>query len=631
MALTLQEMGNLWEKPNLADEYIDEERLSDIGGEALMGYEVDKESVATRFADIRKNRKKAAQEVEEKTTPWVKASNVKYPLITSSAYQFNARAYASIINNNNVALARVIGDDPNGEKQERADRVASHMSYQLTEEMDGWEGDMDCLLLALPTDGISFKKVYYDNIERRNASDFVSATDLIVNNSTKSLKYAPRISMEFSLYPYEVMEHIGAGLFREWRDEEPDDEKQEPIEFVEQHCRVDLDDDEYSEPYIVTFTKEGGEVVRVVANYREDDINSRGDKIIKITPTQYFVKYECFPDPEGAFYSRGFADLLGPINDSIDTTLNQLIDAGTLSNMQSGFLAKGFRVKSGQLSFTPGEWKKVDTSGMALNESILPMPVREPSVVLFQLLGVLLEAGKEVSSIQDVMTGGGGQNTPATTVLALIEQGMTVYTAIFKRIYRSLKQELNLLYKLNQLHLVDGVYRNVSDDPQAIAKADYDDESMDIRPAADPSMATDIQKAAKSQILMQFKGDPTINQLKINEEVLKAAGFANPEDYIVPPPQGPTEEQKLIFMKEAAEQELSDREMKVKERKIAIDEHKATLDEKELGIMADESETKQFKNVSSGQLDLAKAGEIPKKLAIEEKKVNVNRPGNNTG
>lgn len=614
MALTIDEMGSLWEIPNLASEYIDEQTLKDIGRDALMGYDVDVESTNERFDQIKLNRKKAAQEVEEKTTPWVNASNIKYPLITTSAYQFNARSYASILNNNNVALARVIGDDPEGEKQARAERVSAHMSYQLTEEMDGWESDMDCLLLALPTDGIAFKKVYYDNIENRNRSDFVSAIDLIVNNSTKSLKFTPRISMEFSLYPYEVMEYIGADLFIEWRDEDPDDEKQEPIEFVEQHCRIDLDDDNYSEPYIVTFEKTSGDVVRVVANYRKDDIIARADKIIKIIPTQYFVKYECFPDPEGAFYSRGFADLLGPINDSIDTTLNQLIDAGTLSNMQSGFLAKGFRVKSGQLSFTPGEWKKVDTSGVALKDSILPMPVREPSIVLFQLLGVLLEAGKEVSSIQDVMTGGGGSNTPATTVLALIEQGMTVYTAIFKRIYRSLKVELNLLYNLNKLHLEDGVYRNVTDNPQAIAQADYEDASMDIRPAADPSMATDIQKAAKSQLLMQFAADPTMNQYAIREEVLKSAGFTDPEQYINPPPEGPSEMEQLAMQKEAAEMEFRDREIRIKETELGIKERGADMDE-------ENSEAKRFKDFAAGVKSMADAEEAPKKTILEETKI----------
>lgn len=630
MALTLEEMGNLWTYPNLADEYIDETRLGEIGAECSRGYEIDLSSVSERFSQIRKNRKMAAQEVQKKTTPWPDASNVKYPLITSSAYQFNARSYATIINNNTIALARIIGEDPDGQKQERADRVSSHMSYQMTEEMDGWETDMDSLLLALPIDGVAFKKIYYDSVEKVNVADFVGSIDLIVNNSTKSLKYAPRASMEFSLYPYEVMEQIASGLFKEWRDEVPDDNKQEPIEFVEQHCRIDLDDDEYSEPYIVTFTKEGGEVVRVTANYRQDDIIEVDDEIIKIKPTQYFVKYQCFPDPEGGFYSRGFADLLSPINDSIDTTLNQLLDAGTLSNRQSGFLAKGFRVKSGQLKFIPGEWKKVDFTGTSLKDGILPLPVRDPSIVLFQLLGVLMEAGKEISSIQDVMTGGGGQNMPATTVLALIEQGMTVYTAIFKRIYRSLKEELGLLYDLNGLHLEATEYQGMHDSPQAIAKADYEKESKNIRPAADPSMATDIQKAAKSQLLLQFKGDPVMNQIAINAEVLKSAGFSNPEEFFAEIKQGPSEEEKLIMMKEAAEQELGDREMKVREREVAIKEHNAGLEEEKLGIERDESETKQFKNIASGTKDLAEAEAIPGNQAIEEKKINVKQGSNGT-
>ena len=592
-----EEMGALYTYDNLAEEYIDEETLSELGRTCLTGYEIDLGSISEWRSDLEEVRKLAAQKIEDKSTPWVNASNVKYPLITVAALQFNARAYPTIINNNNIALVRVVGEDKDGSKAMRAARLSKHMSVQITEEMDGWEADMDSLLAALPTDGICFKKVYFDTTEKKNVADFVSATDLIVNDNTKSLKYAPRISMLMSLYPYEVQERINAGIFREWRDDPPEDEtEQKPIEFIEQLCRADLDNDDYTEPYIVTLTKESGDVVRVVANYREEDIIKIDDKIVKINPTQYFVKYECFPDPEGGFYSKGFGMLLKPISDSVDSILNQLIDAGTLSNMGGGFLAKGFRVKSGQLRFSPGEWKKVDVSGGLLKDSIVPLPIREPSNVLFLLLGTLLEAGKEISSIQEVMTGGGGQNTPATTVLALIEQGMKVYTAIFKRIYRSMKEELNLLYDLNRLYLPEGSYLNILDDPQAIAQKDYEDESFDVRPAADPSMATDIQKAAKAQLIAPYLDHPLFNGPKIAEDLLEAAGYPNTEDYLAPPKEGPSPEEQLIMMKEAAEMEFRDRELTVKEA--------------ELGIKQEESTSKQFKQYSSALLDVAKADEI---------------------
>jgi len=257
--------------------------------------------------------------------------------------------------------------------------------------------------------------------------------------------------------------------------------------------------------------------------------------------------------------------LLKPISESIDSILNQLIDAGHLSNTGGGFLAKGFRVQSGQLRFSPGEWKKVDISGMSLKDGVLPLPIREPSGVLFSLLGMLVDAGKQISSIQEVMTGGGGQNTPATTVLALIEQGMKVYTAIFKRIYRSLKEELKLLYDLNRLYLDDETYDNILDEKAAV-KADYEDKSFDIRPAADPSMATDIQKAAKSQLLTPFLHDPFFNGPKIAEDLLESAGFSHPNEYLAPPKQGPDPMEQLAMQKEAADMELRHREQNRKDK-----------------------------------------------------------------
>jgi len=596
-SFSIDEMGRLYEYTNLAEKYIDQETLSELGRTALTGYEIDKQSISEWEANLKEVRKLAAQETQDKTYPWPNASNVKYPLITVAALQFNARAYPTIINNNNIALIRTIGQDQDGQKAKRAERISKHMSVQLTEEMDGWEADMDSLLAALPIDGIAFKKVYFDTIEQKNVSEFVSATDLIVNQSTKSLKFAPRISMLMSLYPYEIQERINGGIFREWREEILEDEsEQKPIEFIEQHCRMDLDNDGYSEPYIVTLTKDGGEVVRVVANYRAEDINEDDGEIIKIDPTQYFVKYQCFPDPEGGFYSKGFGMLLKPISDSIDSILNQLIDAGHLANTGGGFFAKGFRVKSGQLRFTPGEWKKVDVGGANLRDGVLPLPVPQPSPVLFSLLGTLLEAGKEISSVQDVMTGGGGQNTPATTVLALIEQGMKVYTAIFKRIYRSLKEELVLLYGLNRLYLSEDSYVNILDEQQPISTEDYEDESFDVRPAADPSMATDIQKAAKAQLIAPYLDHPKFNGERIAKDLLDAAGYSDTEEYLAPPKTGPSPEEQLIMQKEAAEMEFRDRELRIKET--------------ELGIKQDESTAKQFKEYSTALLNVAKADEL---------------------
>lgn len=536
---------------NLVD-YFTEERLNEIGDTCKRGYEEDSQSLTEWTEEVKEIRKFAETPKESKTYPWPGASNVRYPLILSSAWQFNARAYPAIINLGTPVLSKVIGADKDGEKQKRSDRVSKHMSWQLTEEMSEWDEDMDRLLLALPLDGCEFKKIYYDPDLERNVSEFILCTDLIVNMNTKDLKSCPRISHRFALYPHEVIERVNTGMFRD-TDYTLDENLVvlDPVEFIEQHTYIDTDGDGYPEPYIITFCEENGQVARIRANFDEDGIKLDEDgDVVKIEPNRYFVKYECFPDPLGGFYSKGFGAILKPLNDSVDSILNQLIDAGHLANTGGGFIANSFRIQSGSIKFTPGKWEKVDTGGFPMKDAIMPLPVAEPSDVLFRLLGLLIDAAKEIGSTQDVMTGGSpGANTPATTTLAIIEQGMKVYTAIFKRIYRAMDAELDLLFELNSKYVTDGVYKNVLDDPQAITKEDYNMESMDIAPAADPTSATDIQKAAKAQLLMGFYGQPTANSAAIQYDALRAGGIAEPEKYAAPEPEGPSPEQQEAMAK----------------------------------------------------------------------------------
>ena len=538
---------------------LDEDTLSKLGQACVRGYELDLSSVADRMEELRELSQVAnAVKEKKKTYPWPGASNVKYPMILNAALQFNGRAYPTIMNDGNIAKIAVTGGDPDGQKQLRADRVGKHMSFQLTEEIDGWDAGMDWLLISVPIVGCVFKKVWRDGNENRTASEVVAATDLIVNNSTKDMKSCPRASHIVAFYPYEIRENVNLGIWLDADFNIADEETQKPEEFIEQHVLYDLDEDDYPEPYIVTIHKNSGAVVRVEPNFEAKDVILDDDEMVaKINPHQYFVKYECFPDPEGGFYGVGLGQLLKPINDSVDSILNQMIDGGHLANTGGGFLGKGFKFKSGSVRFSPGEWKRTETAGGMLKDNIVPLPVPQPSAVLFSLLGLLIDAGKDIASIQDVLTGGGGKNMPATSVLALIEQGMKVYTAIFKRLYRSLKEELRLIYELNQVYLTDEEYQTILDDEQATV-ADYEGLSKDIQPEADPSMVTDMQRIQRAQAVIEVVGPTPEAKL----EYLKALGVANPEKYIPPPPEGPSPEE----MERLADLEIREREMSRKER-----------------------------------------------------------------
>jgi chaperonin GroES len=221
-------------------------------------------------------------------------------------------------------------------------------------------------------------------------------------------------------------------------------------------------------------------------------------RVVEIKPTQYYTKFGAIPNPTGSFYDIGFGHLLGPINESVNTLINQLVDAGSLSNLQSGFLGKGLRVSKGESRFRPGEWKSVNVTGDDIKKHVFALPVREPSNVLFQLLGMLVTSGKELASVAEIMVGKmPGQNTPAYTTKETVEQGMKLFTAIYKRIYRSLKSEFRKLYRLNKQYLDPQEIVDVLD--MEIPQSDYEGSENDVIPSADPSAASSSDKFAKVQ------------------------------------------------------------------------------------------------------------------------------------
>ncbi len=558
------------DKTNIAEDLEDEE-LGRIGSDVVKGYEIDKGSRDDWEKKHQKAMDLAMQVQEDKSYPWPGASNIKYPLVATAAIQFNARAYPAIIQGRNIVKGAVTGEDENGEKQARASRIETHMNYQLLEEMEEWELDVDKMLLQLPIVGCAFKKTYYDNILGRNVSELVPAKYLIVNHKAKSLESAPRITMEFTLYPHEVTERIRAGTYRDADLPSPEGEDEEgPMEFLEQHRLLDLDDDDYPEPYIVTVHKQTSKVVRIVARFEPDGIIINRDReIVKIEPDQYFTKYGFIPNPDGGFYDIGLGMLLNPLSESIDTTLNQLMDAGHLANTQGGFIGRGSGMKKGEIRLRPGEFKPLNVPGGQIRDSIVPMNFPEPSAVLFQLLGLLIDAAKDISSVNETMTGNANTMSQPTALMQMIEQGQQVFSAIFKRIHRSLKYELKKIARLNKYYLPDQEYFNVLDQQNVIAREDYEYEDCDVHPVSDPTVVTNTQKLGQAQFLMQFMADPLMNPIEIRMRVLRAANIEDPEKLIAPPqPQGPDPQMLLEMAKMQLDKAKLDNEARETNSKI---------------------------------------------------------------
>ncbi len=486
---------------NLCD-VLDDAEVMRIGQMAARDYEADVASRSEWLDKYRRAMDVAMQVREDKNFPWAKASNIKYPLLTSSAIQFQARAYPAIVDGSALVKGKVLGPDdgipaidprtgqqaatpdgqplwrvPPGSKRARADRMANHMSWQLLYDMPQWEEETDRLLLMLPIVGCVFRKVYHDAIEKRQMSVLVTAEDYVVNYKTTSLLDAPVQSHRFRLYPHEIEERVRAGLWCPTYVRKPDDDNTQ-VEFVEQQRRIDLDGDGYAEPYLVTFCTDGGcdgsNVARIVANYTAEDVElTDDDKVLRIKPAQHVVKYGFIPAPDGSFYDIGFGFLLDDISSAVSSILNQSIDAGTLQNAQGGFIGSAVNIRGGSMSFTLGEWKRVDTGGLNLRENIVPLKLPGPSGVQLKLLELLIGGAREITSVQDILSGDAANaSTPVGTVYAMIEQGMKVMTAIFKRIHRSFGHELRILRRLNKAHLDEAVYFELNDKPDLVERAD---------------------------------------------------------------------------------------------------------------------------------------------------------------
>ena len=577
---------------NVAED-LDKDQLYKIGNQVVDGYDSDKASRKPWEDDLKVWTELALQVSSEKTYPWPKAANIKYPLLATAAMQFAARAYPTLVpSNGKVVKCKVVGADPTGEKEARAHRISTHMSYQVMDEMQEWEEDMDKLLIALPIAGTCFKKTYWDASKQRNCSKLVLPKTLVVNYYCRSLDEAERITEVFMLTKRQVKERQNKNIFLDVDLGDPvvgaedglltsvnnafqrdtSDDETTPYTVLEQHTYLDLDDDGYSEPYVVTVDYNTRKVLRIVPRFSAYgvQVNDKGE-VISIDTIQYYTKYSFIPNPDGGFYDIGFGRLLGPLNNSANTIINQLVDAGSLSNLQSGFIGKGLRIKMGDSRFQPGEWKAVNAVGDDLKKQIFPLPVREPSNVLFNLLDLLLKSGKELASVAEIFVGKmPGQNTPATTTMATIEQGMKVFTAVYKRIYRSLASEFRKLYLLNREYMNPEEYIDVLDEP--VPQMDYFGSENDIVPAADPNAVSAQEKQAKVQALMQILQLGTIDPMYVTQQYLEAYEIPNAERAIrQPPPPQPDPKAQALQMKAQIDQQKAQADIQIAQQKMQME------------------------------------------------------------
>lgn len=525
--LTLNEAAI--KSPNLCDRF-DETDLKRIGVDCKSGYDRDVQSRQHWMERNEKGMDLALQIQKEKTFPWPNCANVAFPLVTIAALQFHARAYPAIVNGKDIVKCAVLGDDPSGEKTARAERVSTNMSWQLLYQDKSWEDQEDKALLNVSIVGCNFKKSYFLAGAQHNVSELVLAKDLVLNYWAKSVEACPRKTHKIPLFRNEVRTRVLRGTFRDCLEEAwytsmppprttrektnqdnrtgitpPMADETTSLMFCEMHVDLDLDGDGYAEPYIITFEENSASVVRIITRFdSEQDIErvaggKRKGEIISIKSREYFTKKTFIPSPDGGIYDIGFGVFLGPLNETVNSLVNMLLDAGTMQTTGGGFLGRGAKVRGGVYTFAPFEWKRVDSTGDDLRKSIYQLPVNAPSDVLFQLLSLLINYTNRVAGTTDMMVGENpGQNTPAETSRTMVEMGQKIYTAIFKRIWRSSKEEFQKLFVLNSIYLPMDV-----EQVGGATREDYLGSPEVIAPVADPSITSDTLMVQQATMIKQ--------------------------------------------------------------------------------------------------------------------------------
>jgi hypothetical protein len=540
---------------NLAD-FLDESILVDIGSTLEEQYKdyrssrQDWETTYTNGLDL------LGFKYERRTEPFRNASGVTHPVLAESVTQFQSQAYKELLPADGPVRTQIVGKI-DSQKEQQAERVRDFMNYQIMTIMKEYEPEFDQMLFYLPLAGSTFKKVYYDEILGRAVSKFIPAEDLVVPYSATSLDDADAIIHVIKISANDLRKQQVGGFYKDIDLGQPpmvtDQLKQKEREIegirVEKQddiytlleCHVNLDIEGFEDkdasgeptgiklPYIVTIEEGSREVLSIRRNYKAED--PLKNKI------NYFVHFKFLPGL--GFYGFGLIHMIGGLSRTATQALRQLLDAGTLSNLPAGFKMRGIRVRDDAQPIQPGEFRDVDAPGGNLRDAFMPLPFKEPSATLLQLMGIVVQAGQRFASIADMQVGDGNQQAAVGTTMALLERGSRVMSAIHKRLYASLKNEFELLAKVFSSYLPPMYPYDVVGGTRQIKQLDFDDK-VDILPVADPNIFSQTQRINLAQTEMQLAmSNPQMHNLyQVYRTMYEAIGVKN-IDLILPPPQPP--------------------------------------------------------------------------------------------
>ena len=521
---------------NLAED-MDEGQLTELSGDLLGEFDADINSRKDWLTTYVDGLELLGLKVEDRTEPWPGACNVYHPLMTEALVKFQAETMMETFPAAGPVKTVIIGKQTK-EKEDAAERVKDDMNYQLTDMMPEYRPEHERMLWGLGLSGNSFKKVYYDPSLERQVAMYVPAEDIVVPYGASNLETAERVTHVMRKTKNELHRLQVAGFYRDVDLGEPFldiDEAEKKIaeklgfnpteddryKILELHVNLDLEngdsEDGIALPYVVTIEKGTGTILAIRRNWNPDDkLKSK---------RQHFVHYGYIPG--FGFYCFGLIHLIGAFAKSGTMILRQLVDAGTLSNLPGGLKSRGLRIKGDDTPIAPGEFRDVDVPSGAIRDNILPLPYKEPSQVLNQLMNQIIEEGRRFASAADMKVSDMSANSPVGTTLAILERTLKVMSAVQARIYYAMKQEFKLLKGI----IRDYTPEEYSYDPEVgdrrAKQADYD--NVDVIPVSDPNAATMSQKVVQYQAVMQMaQANPQIyDQVELNKQMLEVLGVKN--------------------------------------------------------------------------------------------------------
>ena len=512
---------------NLAEE-LPEQEINLIGKELVRAYEDDKSSRKNWEDQYSKGLRMLGVVVEDRQDPFPGASGVHHPLLAEAATQFQARAIAEIFPAGGPVKTQVIGKVTD-KKLDQSQRVQDFMNFQITQEIPDYFNELDQMLFYLALAGSAFKKVYFDNTLDRICSKFVPAEEFVISMENTDLETAERYTQVMKLTRNDIRKHQVSGYYKDIplsssetspgsNDGDMVDQTLQRLEgmtpsmadkihtVLEVHTNLDLGEDknELALPYIVTIDLDSQKVLSIRRNWKEEDSLRR--------KRTYFIHYKYLPGL--GFYGFGLIQMIGGLQHASTGALRALLDSAAFANLNGGFRAKGARIEGGDITVSPGEWVEVEAYGDDLRKSFIPLPFKEPSPTLLQLLGVLTESGRRFASIADAMIGDSAGSGPVGTTIALIEQGSKVYSAIHKRIHQAQGREFKLIYELNGEYLDDEYSFEVIGENKKIRRKDFT-ASISVVPVSDPNIFSQAQRIALAQTGLQLaQASPDIIDVK---------------------------------------------------------------------------------------------------------------------